>query len=753
MSVDRALDWCMLSLCLTGEVALASTGVVTPLVGVVLPVVLLYAICNLMPKPFVLPRRWAALIAAVLTTVLFIPFGLGSEWTLDLLLDTRRVSGLPLIAAVVLLFARKQTYGYVLILLLTLILIAACPVLGSGMELAVPLFLFLFVGQCVLSLLYLRCEAERASPGATCATGQKTPEIELAFLRRRALGTFGLAVLSALLFAVWPRGGRAAMDDLGFPPLSRVTGMSGLSSLLLPGEHQAVLENRAPVMQVKVTVDGRPVGPDYSLLLRGAAMVHYDGTYWHLSPGSRTVNAGELATMHRDDSPDGLDEKGSSLRCEIWLEPLGAGTLFAPFPLQSLKGLEGQSVTMNPLDDSVSVASAKFERIHYTAVSGATGRCPSLHAAAAAGMANARAAYLDLPGNISQRVRDLACSIAASGADASPLAVARRIEAHLSDPSTYVYTRQPSTVYLDHSLDACRPVPGPGVAGASGPEDAEGTDYFLFETRSGSCTHFASAMAVLLRCVGIPARLATGFRGGEWNGIDQYFTVRQSDAHAWVEAYIVPYGWMTFDPSGQIPQERRPAGSWATVLMAAKNAWVRHVTSFDRSRQKDLLAALSRTVRRTAQSMAALARGDVLNEGPGSEARRAGVVLVLGGLTTAMGTAFVLWRKRLRDGECALAFYGKMLRVLRRRGIARRPSATPVEFARDAAAACPEIAGVVEQITERFCQVRYGGQRLSHREERDLMGIVAAMRRPRRKAGHTASVATNKNCTVRTGDC
>ena len=74
-------------------------------------------------------------------------------------------------------------------------------------------------------------------------------------------------------------------------------------------------------------------------------------------------------------------------------------------------------------------------------------------------------------------------------------------------------------------------------------------DYFLFERRQGSCGHFASAMAVMLRLRGISSRVVAGYRQGEWNGPAQAIVVRERDAHAWVEAFIQGQGWMTFDPT------------------------------------------------------------------------------------------------------------------------------------------------------------------------------------------------------------
>lgn len=81
-------------------------------------------------------------------------------------------------------------------------------------------------------------------------------------------------------------------------------------------------------------------------------------------------------------------------------------------------------------------------------------------------------------------------------------------------------------------------------------------DKFWFETREGYCTHYASAAAFILRAAGIPARVITGYYGGEWNPVGQYLSVRQKNAHAWVEFWQEKLGWVRFDPTAVIPPQR-----------------------------------------------------------------------------------------------------------------------------------------------------------------------------------------------------
>ena len=143
-------------------------------------------------------------------------------------------------------------------------------------------------------------------------------------------------------------------------------------------------------------------------------------------------------------------------------------------------------------------------------------------------------------------------------------------------------------------------------------EPRDPVDAFLFDSRRGFCEHYASAFAVLLRAAGIPARIVTGYQGGELNPRGNYLIVRQSDAHAWVEA-IVEGSWQRFDPTGAVSPLRIESGisralpdanlplftrlndgllkdvQW--LFDGLNHAWRRNVVGFDRSRQHELLRA------------------------------------------------------------------------------------------------------------------------------------------------------------------
>ncbi len=206
----------------------------------------------------------------------------------------------------------------------------------------------------------------------------------------------------------------------------------------------------------------------------------------------------------------------------------------------------------------------------------------------------------------------------------------------------------------------------PGVVHPRDPVDG-----FLFDSRRGFCEHYASAFAVLLRGAGIPARIVTGYQGGEFNPRGNYLIVRQSDAHAWTEA-LIDGAWERFDPTGAVSPLRIESGisralpgaeqlplfarldsgflkSTELMLDALNHAWRRNVVGFDYGRQRELWRSLHLEPDAPWQVMGALAL---------AAAAWMAVVLVL----------LALSRRR---GERAAALWSDVCATLARAGLPR----------------------------------------------------------------------------------
>jgi protein-glutamine gamma-glutamyltransferase len=224
---------------------------------------------------------------------------------------------------------------------------------------------------------------------------------------------------------------------------------------------------------------------------------------------------------------------------------------------------------------------------------------------------------------------------------------------------------------------------------------------FLFERKRGHCEYFASAMAVMLRTLGIPSRVVNGFRTDEFNDLTGNYAVRAKDAHSWVEAYFPGYGWQTFDPT--------PGGAAGTphgwdriglYLDAASSFWREWVISYDASHQYVLGHEAIRGTRGTWEEIQSRVRGHYeamlnwarrkqqrLERSPGgSGAVGAGVALALLLLFNARRIVRMVHEKRLQwrpeqsPEQAASLWYARMARILRRRGMAKLEAQTPREF-------------------------------------------------------------------------
>src|ERR1019366_4752088 len=175
-------------------------------------------------------------------------------------------------------------------------------------------------------------------------------------------------------------------------------------------------------------------------------------------------------------------------------------------------------------------------------------------------------------------------------------------------------------------------------------------DHFLFESRRGHCEFFSTAMAMMLREVGIPSRNVTGFVGGTYNRFGHYYAVREGDAHSWVEAYLddpLRSGWQTFDPTpaaGAQPLEDT-TGAWGYVrdlVEALSQRWNRYVVGYDLRTQVRLFEDISSRY----ESMRTRAG---INKGPLDKLTRAPAVAA--GVLVAFAALYVLWRQRRRPAK------------------------------------------------------------------------------------------------------
>ncbi|HEY3248940.1 MAG TPA: transglutaminaseTgpA domain-containing protein [bacterium] len=236
-------------------------------------------------------------------------------------------------------------------------------------------------------------------------------------------------------------------------------------------------------------------------------------------------------------------------------------------------------------------------------------------------------------------------------------------------------------------------------------DGADAVDDFLFVSRRGACEAFASAMAVLLRAAGVPARLVTGYTTGSYNLLTGFYEVYNSDAHAWVEVYLPRAGWVEFEatPGFAAPEAftlQRP-GQW---LAADAAAWM-----------------ASRARAGWALLRAAAQRGTLLAARGVDTSRGTVAILAL--------TLVLLRRRRASYGNPGDRGgdepYARMLALLARAGFPRAPAQTPREFA---AALPDDLRIAAATLTESFERWRYGGQPAAVVDMNSLATVHDALR-------------------------
>jgi hypothetical protein len=259
---------------------------------------------------------------------------------------------------------------------------------------------------------------------------------------------------------------------------------------------------------------------------------------------------------------------------------------------------------------------------------------------------------------------------------------------------------------------------------------ANSVDEFLFSTRRGFCEHFASAFTFVMRAAGVPARVVTGYQGGEFNPLGGYLVVRQSDAHAWSEVWIDGAGWVRVDPTAAVAPERIERGLIGAMsasepvpgrLRSESEIWLQA------GRAWDLVNDFwnERIVRcDTLRQMALLERLGF--DDPDWRTLGLGLAASLAAFFVAV-SVYLAWkfRRPLRDWPARL--HETAVRRLARRGLIAGRSEGPVAFLDRAAAACPDLAENLREIRTLYGALRYGPRPNEHELHR-LKQVVNALR-------------------------
>ncbi len=497
--------------------------------------------------------------------------------------------------------------------------------------------------------------------------------------------SLGILVLTGGLFFLLPRTAQAAFRHL----VPQRYHLPGFSNEMMLGEIGELQKRNTPVMHVRIG-DGRR--QPWGLKWRGSALAGFDGKRWYNPPDPGTILKVKDGLVELADI-DQRRRQGDRIVYEVRLQSLAGDALFLAGTPEWLR--INAPLVIRTASGGLRAGFPNSDGLYYGAYSFRE------ESAEAAGVIRdltprQRIEHLQLP-RIDPRIAPLARGVAAeAGTD---LARARAIERDLRTHYTY-------TLKL---LD--REVPDPLAN-------------FLFERRAGHCEYFASAMAVMLRTLGIPSRVATGFQSGLYNPVSGWYVVRASDAHSWVEAFLPDRGWTTFDPTP--PSQDHPQSSvWTRIgfyLDAADTFWRDWVLSYNLDRQLTLASQVESSGRSFGSVWLDRIRGAQERWGPAalSFGRNYGAAAVMAVLLAwaawlggprALSWARALVRvRRVRQGQAsssdATLLYGRMLRVLKRRGFEKPAWVTPSEFA--IMLPWSETATLVVEFTTAYNDLRFG---------------------------------------------
>ena len=460
--------------------------------------------------------------------------------------------------------------------------------------------------------------------------------------------------LTLLLFVLFPR----VQGPLWGMPQDAYSS-SGLSDSMSPGTLSKLSLSQA--VAFRVNFEGSPP-PHEQMYWRGPVLWDYDGVTWH----SRNTS---VKVRNKQPQFDNLDQP---VDYTVTLEPHNKNWLFVLDVPTKL------SIASFMTDDfQVQSRDPVTARLRYNAHSQLTYRANAdeipLHLQRA----------LILPRELNPRARILAWEWRTSLPNED--AVIRAAITHFNREG-FSYTLEP-------------PLLGP-----------HGVDDFLFKTRQGFCEHYASSFVFLMRAAGIPARVVTGYQGGEPNALGGYTIVRQSDAHAWAEVWLKDRGWVRFDPTAAIAPNRIQSGLSAAIpdspvlpfLARTQATWLLNIRlNLDMFNHQWNQWVLGYDTERQFAFFTRLGMEDI-------SWQKMAINLLIGVALIVALIALILLRKfYTRHTDMAQILYLKFCRKLARHGIIRAAHEGPQDFATRAARSKPHLASAINMITAQYLAIRY----------------------------------------------
>lgn len=461
-----------------------------------------------------------------------------------------------------------------------------------------------------------------------------------------------------VLFLLFPR----ISGPLWGLPKDAVSGTTGLSDRMEPGSISQLSQSNAVAFRVEFD---EAIPPSPLRYWRGPIFWYTDGRRWQPRPLPSLANQ----------EPVTYQARGTPIHYTVTLEPHQQRWLFAMDLPVEVETAQRITRDFQVLADRMIRDVRRYRAASY---SNYTTPAPSLQE---------RQDALQLPRNLSHRVDQLAKQWQRQSDNPRDVV---QLALHYFRDQPFVYTLNPPLLGND-------PV-----------------DQFLFETRRGFCEHYASAFTTLMRAAGIPARVVTGYQGGEVNPLGNYLIVRQSDAHAWSEVYLPDQGWVRVDPTAAVAPERvergidnafaeigapiqfqLPAANWLIKTReqlrflwdGVQNGWNQWVLGYGPELQRQLMELIG--------------LGRVSWQG---------IVTVMTLTVTGLlvWIAYGLLRSEQRPVDPLQQSYRLFCRKLAGKGITKLSHEGPLDFARRVSLELPDQEPKVFLITRLYIAMRYG---------------------------------------------
>lgn len=490
-------------------------------------------------------------------------------------------------------------------------------------------------------------------------------------LRLTSVLVFQAVPLMLLLFLIAPRVG-----PLWAVPMNTNAAKTGMSDSMSPGDISQL--SRSTELVFRATFEGQaPRQAD--LYWRGLVFSHFDGRKWSQSNSQisrQTINWPDKGVAAWR---EGIEYLGNTYAYQIIIEPTQQPWLLA---LAAPRQWDGDAGITREL--TLEKKRPITQRMQYRVTSSLDYRFE-----VAPLEEWQRRQELQLPGGSNPQTRQIAETWLQEAGSAD--AFINKVLSHYN--ASFHYTLQPATLG-QHSVDE-----------------------FLWQTREGFCEHFASSFVFLMRAAGIPARVVVGYQGGEHNPLENYYAVRQREAHAWSEVWLPERGWVLIDPTAAVAPERIEQGVDFSLdeedVRLLDNSFIGGMSLFNhlRLRWEGFNYLWSRWVlgynADTQRAFLSRWLGDI------DIWRLALFVMVSGAFILGTIALFMLWGQRRHYRYPADRYYQRYCNKLARQGLVRHAGEAPRDYARRVIQARPELAHHVNRITELYEAVSYSGDALA----------------------------------------